>query len=389
LLTRAAALLPPDDPDRVAILPELAEALFDAGELTRAETVADEALEQALSSGDDSLARARLQHLAIALQARPDVDLRKALTEVHAIAAELESQGDHAVLARALSLVGRLRFILGEAAEADRIFERAHERSVREGDHVAEPSNWRLGAKLYGPTPVSDCIAACEEMLARNPDARSESFAHAVLANLAAMQGEFEKGRTHAELAKRSAEEYGQRVRRGAQAMQWFYVDLYAGDVEAAGRELREGYDLLTEIGEVGFRSTVATLLADVLVQTGRYSEAERLAEEVAETAAPDDFDPQARWRTVKARILAERGEQAEAERLAREAMALVEPTDYVTTRAEVFSAVADVLARGGRLDEAVVVQQRALAELEPKGDVVGAGRARERLEELRASKER
>lgn len=145
---------------------------------------------------------------------------------------------------------------------------------------------------------------------------------------------------------------------------------------------------MLATIGETGFRSSVGAFLADVLMRQGRSLEAERLVEEVAETAAPDDFAPQAQWRAVKARILAERGEQDEAERLARKAVALVEPTDYLLLRAEVFSALADVLALGGRLDEAVAAQQRAVAELERKGDVVGAGRARERLEELRASKE-
>jgi hypothetical protein len=69
--------------------------------------------------------------------------------------------------------------------------------------------------------------------------------------------------------------------------------------------------------------------------------------------------------------------------------VALVEPTDYLIVRAEVFSALADVLAQGGRQDEAVAAQERAVAELERKGDVVGAGRARERLEEHRPSKER
>jgi tetratricopeptide (TPR) repeat protein len=392
LLTRAAALLPLDDPDRLGMLPELAEALFDGGELARAEALADEAVELAEATGDARLAaRARLQRLAIASLTRPDFDIGKALAEAQGIADELESHGDYELLAGALALVGRFRFFLGEAAEADRIFDRTREMSARASEHgfvgVDPTQGFRLGAKLYGPTPVSDCIAACEEVLALSPDASNEPNAHALLAYLAAMRGQFDEARTHITLAKRAAEEYGQRVERGAQVLVWCHVDLYAGDLAAAERELREGYDLLTEIGELGFRSTVASMLADVLVRRGRSSEAERLLEEVAATAASDDVDPQARWRTVKARILTERGEQAEAERLAREAVALVEPTDYLLLRAEVFSALADVLARGGRRDEAVVAQERAVAELERKGDIVGAGRARERLAELRTSR--
>ena len=73
-----------------------------------------------------------------------------------------------------------------------------------------------------------------------------------LLAYLDAMQGKLDAARAHTRLAKRAAEDYGPRVWRGSQVMTWCYVDLYAGDVDAAARELREGYDLLTEIGEFG-----------------------------------------------------------------------------------------------------------------------------------------
>jgi tetratricopeptide (TPR) repeat protein len=161
-------------------------------------------------------------------------------------------------------------------------------------------------------------------------------------------------------------------------------LELHAGDLEAAERELREGYVILRSLGEVGYRSTVASVLASVLVELGRLDEAEQLVAEVIEIAAPDDFDPQARWRSVRARILSAKGEHDEAERLARDAVERTMGTDYVLQQAEMLAGLAGVLAAAGRPAEAAEPAAVALALLEQKGDVVGAAQARGRLDELR-----
>jgi ATP/maltotriose-dependent transcriptional regulator MalT len=148
---------------------------------------------------------------------------------------------------------------------------------------------------------------------------------------------------------------------------------------------LREGYEILTEVGEFGYRAPVASNLAAVLARQGHVDEAERLVADVVETSTSDDLDPQVRWRAVQGLVLAARGEHAEAERLAREAVELAERTDYLLLRAEAFSALADVLAAAGRWNEAAAAVERALAELERKQDVAGAALVRARLEELRA----
>ncbi len=202
------------------------------------------------------------------------------------------------------------------------------------------------------------------------------------------MQGRFDEARADVIRARRLTEDFGQRVRRGSLPMTWASVDIHAGDLEGAETTLREGYEILTEIGEYGFRATLGSIWAATLVELGRAKEADALLDEVAATSAADDLDPQARWRVVKARIRAGRGEHEEARRLIDEAFAIVAPADYLLLEAEVCSAAAEVASAAGRREDAVEAAARALELLERKQDIVGAAKARARLEELRAAAE-
>src|SRR5262249_44116198 len=53
LLRRAIELLPRDDPARLELLPELAAALIESGELARADSILEEAVETARSQSDE------------------------------------------------------------------------------------------------------------------------------------------------------------------------------------------------------------------------------------------------------------------------------------------------------------------------------------------------
>ena len=112
------------------------------------------------------------------------------------------------------------------------------------------------------------------------------------------------------------------------------------------------------------------------------------LLDEVIAIAGADDFDPQARWRIVRAKILATRGEHWRAQQLVDEALALVEPTDYLPLQGVIHGGAADVAAAAGRWDDATAAVSRALDLFERKQDLVGAAKARARLEELRSAAE-
>ena len=67
LLGRAASLLSPDDPTRLALLPTLGAALLEAGQLAEADRILTEAIER--SAGDELLhARARVEEQFVRLQ---------------------------------------------------------------------------------------------------------------------------------------------------------------------------------------------------------------------------------------------------------------------------------------------------------------------------------
>jgi ATP/maltotriose-dependent transcriptional regulator MalT len=152
-------------------------------------------------------------------------------------------------------------------------------------------------------------------------------------------------------------------------------IELLAGDAEAAERELRTGYDLLVDIGDVHLRPTLAAYLASVLVEEGNLQDAEELASYAESHSWDDDIVTQVMWRVARGQAQARTGEAAEADRLAREAVDLAAPTDFLELQATALLAHARVLREAGS-PEAADVAGQAQAVYERKGNLVGAGRA-------------
>jgi tetratricopeptide (TPR) repeat protein len=183
-----------------------------------------------------------------------------------------------------------------------------------------------------------------------------------------AMRGRFDEARQHAAAGRSQYKELGFALDWAGSSMLAGRIELIAGDPVGAERKLREGYEELERIGETGYLSTVAGLLAEAVSERA---------------AVRDDFDSQGAWRSARAEALAEQGHIAEAERLAREAIDLLDPTDLLMNRADAHTALAAVLRLAGRPDEAVAELQAAVELHERKGDVVSAGRARVLIDEL------
>ena len=140
---------------------------------------------------------------------------------------------------------------------------------------------------------------------------------------------------------------------RAIRAIDASTIELLAGDAEAAERELRTGYDMLVEIGDVHLRPTLAAYLAAVLVEEGNLGDAEALASYAESHSWEDDIVTEVMWRVARAQIQAHLGEAAEAERLAREAVGSAAPTDFLELQATALLALARVLRQarfaGGR----------------------------------------
>jgi ATP/maltotriose-dependent transcriptional regulator MalT len=160
-------------------------------------------------------------------------------------------------------------------------------------------------------------------------------------------------------------------------------VELLAGDPEAALRQLEADDQALSAMGERYLRASVAALMAQAELAVGRTREADEHADRCRQLATPDDIEPQAAWRGVRARVLSAAGDVAGGELLAREAVNLTHQTDGLAMQAAALVDLAMVLAASGRTDEAYQAATEAVRRYEQKGNVVSAAIV---LDEVRAA---
>jgi tetratricopeptide (TPR) repeat protein len=194
------------------------------------------------------------------------------------------------------------------------------------------------------------------------------------------MQGRFEEARDLVRRARAIFDDLGLRLRSTFVSETVGAIEMLAGDAVAAEREWRAGFDAAVEMGEQGFQSTVAALLAHALVEQGRLDEAEEMVSLSERAGAEDDVSTQVLGRSARARILAARGRTEEADRLARDAVERSEATDDLNMRGDTLVALAEVLRVGGDLEGATAALASALELYEAKGNAVAAEAARRRL---------
>ena len=140
LLERAASLLPPEDPSRLALLPTLGAALFQAGRLTEADRFLTEAIER--SAGDELLeARARVERQFVRLQAEPGA-IEEAQRMGDAALAVFENYGDDLGKCRAWCLKAFIAWTLGQGAHADEAWRRGAEHAAHAGEKRELSTSW-------------------------------------------------------------------------------------------------------------------------------------------------------------------------------------------------------------------------------------------------------
>jgi tetratricopeptide (TPR) repeat protein len=188
------------------------------------------------------------------------------------------------------------------------------------------------------------------------------------------MRGDFDLGRSMCRAARERCEELGLRLESAAMALESAHVEELAADLVAVEHELRRGFDILSELGERFVRSSVAGLLADALVEQGRFGEAEGMTVVAESLSDEDDIDAQVIWRCARAKVLAAGNRIDEAEALAREAIALIEPTDFVVIQITVYRDMA-VIFWERHPDEAKGLFDRARELAEAKGSTAHVAR--------------
>ncbi len=151
-------------------------------------------------------------------------------------------------------------------------------------------------------------------------------------------------------------------------------MEMLAGQMDAAERELRDAISVATEMGASRYVALYRTKLAHVLVAQGRDEDAIAELDQV-----PDRYDDPA-WRTARARVLARRGQTREALLLGREALAAMADSDNITAHADILADFAELLSADGDLAGAADALAKAVALHEEKGNVLPAERCRQRL---------
>jgi class 3 adenylate cyclase len=389
LLERAASLPPAEDPERIRLLPQLGAALRDTGELTRAVAVLREALSAARASGDRrSEAYATLQLGETRAATDPTWRHQDALKETEGVIAAFETLGDDLGLARAWQFVCMYELWAGRCAAAERAYEKSFEHARLAGDEreVAAVPWAVIGAALMGPRTAAEAEARCSELAERAKGHRYiEALSLIGSALCAAMRGDRERARLLAVRGKQMMEELGSRLGLAGTSQLLGSIESLRGDESAAEREYREGYDLSVELGETGYLSTTACYLGETAYAQGRYGEALRLSEESEQAGASDDVSTQIRWRALRAKVLARQGQLEQAKQLAHDAVQRSRRTDYIDETAQTLGSLAEVFELAGDLPGARSALEEALQLYDQKGNVVSAGRTRDRLASLEA----
>jgi len=306
-----------------------------------------------------------------------------ALREAEAAIAAFGADSDHVVLAWAWSVIAEVHNLHSQAVEQQVALERGihHAREARDLALEVELVTRSAPPIIFGAVPVEEGLRYADrirERLGHNPAV--QALALHIEGHLRARRGEFEGALAAMHEWRSRFHELGQETTYAWTAGCVWDVCSWAEDWETGERALREGYEILEQMGDKAFLSTVAIYLGDALYRQGRLDEAERYNEIGEELGATDDLLNEAAWRALRAKVLAARGDLDSARTVAREAVEIAAETDYIELEAETRLALAEILREAEESDWAAEAGRSA--ELyERKGNLVGARRAKGLLE--------
>jgi class 3 adenylate cyclase/tetratricopeptide (TPR) repeat protein len=376
LLRRATETRGRDDPERLALVPDLGLALMELGEFADAAARLEEAGRLASEAGDRVVAaRARLVACYVQLYSGEAEDWSASTSrEVDRALPIFEAAGDEV----GQTLAWRLRSGIYGMAQRFGDYAKAAEQVIvharRAGDVRAETraAITYATAAVYGPTPVAEAIAECERLVASSSgDQIALVTIKLQLAQLYAMRGEFDRARELYRGSRERLEDVRAGIAAARTSIDSSLVEMLAGDPAAAERELRLDRQALTALGESFYRFTVEGLLARAVLAQGRVEEAAGIIAGVRDGAAADDLDAQALWRSVFARVLAASGDPAGGLAFASEAVALRRDSDSPMFLADALEDAGRVMRAARHERDAQTALTEALELVRAKGDLV------------------
>lgn len=366
----------------------LADALHGLGRFAEAAMPLQEAERVATEAGDDAGAlRARLFLLMLQQSTDPEGASEEIRRRFEGARTGLEAAGDDETLAVAYSAAGQTHAMSATWIQMERLVERAlfHARRCGERRVELDGLRWMTSALYYGPTPAGEAIARLKRMEVEVDDPALRGSIWCKLGALHAMTGDVGTGRAYIERARSHFSEYG--LRLGIAGLAFFSapVEVAAGDLAAAERQLRTSIDALHAMGDRAFSSTLAVFLASAVYEQGRYDEVMEWTTVAEATASSDDAVTQAWLRSVKSRMSARTGDIKTGLSLAREAVEITDATEFPAAKADVREGLAEVLWLSGRESEARRAVEEAAALYEAKGFLVPIERLRSRFASLAA----
>lgn len=382
LFRRAIRLVEPLEPNRLQLLPLLGEACMEVGDFTSARAAIDEGEAAALATTDPRLrAAVRLGRMFVSLYSGEPGDWSAVALCVAAesIAALASCDSADNELASAWRLTAFVHGVAGRYTEANAatFHYMNHARLAGNKRLVARSGMGLANGLLPGDTPVVEGIAQCERIISDLPDDRQvQSIVMCIVAQLRAMNGEFDVARALYRKGRAFLRELGQGVSAASTGIDVARVELLAGDLAGAERDVRADYEFLKLMGETYVLSTMAAMLARIVRDLGRYDEALELLATAESVAAADDIDAQVLWRSIRAPIMARAGDLSGAETLVRTALELARTSDAPVLLADTLAELAMVLSHAGRIDDARAAINEAAALYAAKGDIVSAGRS-------------
>ena len=329
LLGRAAELLPDTGPERLALMPKLAQALQSSGAAARGRDVLVEAAAIAERQGDQ-VASARVA-LAVHEIGDPPEPPEQVFDDLDRIVPVLERAGDHEGVAsaellrfRTLDRVPKTPHRLSAIGDPEAQLEIALEAARRAGSPfiLGRALLWICIALPRGIVPVGEAIVRVRGILDAAPNRMAHASALGALGLLEAMRGAFDEARNLVRQDLAILLELGERRAAAAHSIAIGEVEIMAGDLAAAEEVLRRGYEDVSAFSDTHSEANLAWRLALVLCGLGRDSEAEPFIRVAAESAPGLWVDIW--WRVIQAGIEARRGDEDAARRLSDEARGLM-----------------------------------------------------------------
>jgi class 3 adenylate cyclase/tetratricopeptide (TPR) repeat protein len=383
LLGRAVELVPQASLRR-SLLVRLGMVLKAVGDLDAARAALEEGVRLATDVGDahtEWLGRVALA--GVRAQQEPEGAAERLLAEGRAAIVACEPAGDSEVLAAAWGIVASASGWQGRMGDYARELEQAAGHARMAGDVAQEAEHLaNMGPYfIWGPGHVADGLRFADETLApvaHVPGMRE--FALHMQAHMRARLGEFEGALEAMHEYRRRMHELGREAERAFTASCIWDVCLWAGQWAAGEEALRESHAYFARRGNRAQLADKAINLAEAALLLGQLDEAERWCEQGREQSASDDATVRAAYYTVRARLDLAHGARETALASAGQAVAETSDTQFPEAAAAARLALAEILRALGANDQAGSAAAEALALYERKGNLVGAGWARDFL---------